>query len=30
LAEKLTRGMAQIHTWRAQTLAEGHSEGGQV
>ena len=30
LAEKLTRGMAQIHTWRAQTLAEGHGEGGQA
>jgi integrase/recombinase XerD len=28
LAEKLTRGMAQIHTWRAQTLAAGHGTGG--
>jgi integrase/recombinase XerD len=28
LAEKLTRGMAHIHTWRAQTLAEGPGEGG--
>ena len=28
LAEKLTRGMAHIHTWRAQTLAEGSGEGG--
>jgi hypothetical protein len=28
VAEKLTRGMAQIHTWRVQTLAEGHDAGG--
>jgi integrase/recombinase XerD len=30
LAEKLTRGMAQIHAWRIQTLAEGHDTGGPV
>jgi integrase len=29
LAEQLTRSMAQIHTWRIQTLAEGSGEGGQ-
>ena len=28
LADKLTRGMAQIHTWRTQTLAEGYGTGG--
>jgi hypothetical protein len=30
LAEKLTHGMAQIHLWRAQTLAESPSEGGHL
>ena len=30
LAEKLTQGMAQIHTWRAQTLIAGHDTGGQT
>jgi integrase/recombinase XerD len=30
LAEKLARGMAQIHTWRAQTLAEDPVEGGHA
>jgi integrase/recombinase XerD len=28
LADKLARGMAQIHAWRAQTLVEDHVEGG--
>ena len=29
LMDQLTRGMAQIHTWRIQTLIEGtHEEGG--
>jgi integrase len=28
LADRLTRGMAQLHTWRIQTLTEGHDEEG--
>jgi integrase/recombinase XerD len=27
LAGKLAHGMAQIHTWRIQTLSEGHLPG---
>jgi len=27
LASQLAQGMAQIHTWRSQALAEGHSQG---
>jgi hypothetical protein len=30
LADKLARGMAQIHAWRARALAEGTVEGGKV
>jgi integrase len=30
LADKLARGMTQIHTWRAQTLVEDHLEGGHA
>ena len=29
LADKLARGMAQIHAWRAQALAEGTVEGSK-
>jgi integrase len=30
LADKLARGMAQMHTWRAQTLAETELPGGRT
>jgi integrase/recombinase XerD len=30
LADKLARGMAQIHAWRIHTLAEGNIEGGKA